>query len=147
LLQVAQAIVSLNQLDEILGAIVRITPILVGVKRCIIYLYDKTYLVFHPTQYFGISKSEIDLDDHKIESNEFPMLNTIFYHNQVVYHQMEIKSSPLNWKNINQNDLHTIEGISHENDEIYTYKLGDQVLYGKARLLIGFLIYKESHVS
>ena len=138
LLQVAQAIVSLNQLDEILAAIVRITPILVGVKRCIIYLCDKTYLVFHPTQYFGFSKSEIDLDDHKIESDEFPMLNTIFYHNQVVYHQMEIKSSPLNWKNINQNDLHTIEGIALENDEIYTYKLDDQVLYGKARLLIGF---------
>jgi transcriptional regulator with GAF, ATPase, and Fis domain len=37
LLQVAQAIVSFSQLDEILSSIVRMTPILVGVKRCFIY--------------------------------------------------------------------------------------------------------------
>ena len=138
LLQVAQAIVSLNQLDEILGAIVRITPILVGVKRCIIYLFDETNMVFHPIQYFGFSKNEIDLNDQTIASDDYPLLKTIFYHNQVVYHQMETTNSPLTWKNIKQNDLHTIEGIALENDEQYTIKLDDQVLYDKTRLLIGF---------
>jgi GAF domain-containing protein len=35
LLQVAQAIVSLNDLDEILGTIIRIMPILVGIERAV----------------------------------------------------------------------------------------------------------------
>ena len=40
LLQVAQAIVSLNDLDEILGTIIRIMPILVGVARAALYQWD-----------------------------------------------------------------------------------------------------------
>jgi hypothetical protein len=40
LLQVAQAVVSLNDLDEILGTIIRIMPILVGVERAALYQWD-----------------------------------------------------------------------------------------------------------
>ena len=40
LLQVAQAIVSLNDLDEILSTIIRIMPILVGVARAALYQWD-----------------------------------------------------------------------------------------------------------
>src|SRR4030042_1326754 len=40
LLQVAQAVVSLNDLDEILGSITRIVPILVGVRRVVLYRWD-----------------------------------------------------------------------------------------------------------
>ncbi|MGD2165936.1 MAG: GAF domain-containing protein, partial [Anaerolineae bacterium] len=40
LLQVAQAVVSVNELDEILEAIVRITPMLVGVDHCAILLWS-----------------------------------------------------------------------------------------------------------
>ena len=40
LLQVAQAMVSLNDLDEILGTIIRILPILVGVQRAALYQWD-----------------------------------------------------------------------------------------------------------
>jgi len=43
LLQVAQAIVSMNDLGEILEAIVRITPILVGVRRVAIFLWDELH--------------------------------------------------------------------------------------------------------
>ncbi len=47
LLQVAQAVVSSNDLEEALGSIVRITPILVGVNRAIIYLWDELQHTFH----------------------------------------------------------------------------------------------------
>ena len=46
LLQVAQAVVSLNDLDEILGSIIRIMPILVGVKRVALYRWDAERRVF-----------------------------------------------------------------------------------------------------
>ena len=49
LLQVAQAVVSLNELDEILGTIVRVMPILVGVERVALYLWDAEHEVFHPS--------------------------------------------------------------------------------------------------
>ncbi len=48
LLQVAQAVVSLNDLDEILGTIVRIMPILVGVERSVLYLWDAVKETFYP---------------------------------------------------------------------------------------------------
>ena len=43
LLQVAQAVAKSNNLDETIGSVVRITPILVGVKACAIYLLEKTH--------------------------------------------------------------------------------------------------------
>jgi serine phosphatase RsbU (regulator of sigma subunit) len=58
LLQVAQAVVSLNDLDEILGTIIRIMPILVGVERAVLYQWDKEKDVFHPSQQYGLSEEE-----------------------------------------------------------------------------------------
>ena len=57
LLQVAQAVVSSNDLEEALGSIVRITPILVGVNRAIIYLWDELQRTFHMSQSYGIARS------------------------------------------------------------------------------------------
>jgi GAF domain-containing protein len=54
LLQVAQAVANLTNLDDVLSTIVRITPILVGVERCIIFLWDDEELVFRPTQAYGV---------------------------------------------------------------------------------------------
>ena len=140
LLQVAQAIVSLNQLDEILGSIVRITPILVGVRRCIIYMWDSVEMVFHQSQYYGYSKSEINKDDHVFKQDEFPFLQMVLKNNQVVYHQLGSTISPLFWKEIKPDDLHIIEGITLENDYQFTINLDNQALREKARLLIGFPI-------
>jgi serine phosphatase RsbU (regulator of sigma subunit)/putative methionine-R-sulfoxide reductase with GAF domain/anti-sigma regulatory factor (Ser/Thr protein kinase) len=54
LLQVAQAVVSLSDLDEILGTIVRIMPILVGVEKTIIYAWDEDQGMLIPTQSYGL---------------------------------------------------------------------------------------------
>jgi phosphoserine phosphatase RsbU/P len=58
LLQVAQAVVSLNDLDEILGTIIRIMPILIGVERAALYQWDSETDVFHPSQQYGLEEEE-----------------------------------------------------------------------------------------
>jgi len=58
LLQVAQAVVSLNDLDEILGTIIRIMPILVGVERAALYQWDSETEVFQPSQQYGLGEDE-----------------------------------------------------------------------------------------
>jgi serine phosphatase RsbU (regulator of sigma subunit)/putative methionine-R-sulfoxide reductase with GAF domain len=77
LLQVAQAVVSLNDLDEILGTIIRIMPILVGVERAALYQWDPEKDVFHPSQQYGLAE-----EDEKIfwkrsfASGEFAFLDS-----------------------------------------------------------------------
>jgi len=58
LLQVAQAVVSLNDLDEILGTIIRILPILVGVGRVALYQWENEKDVFRPAQQYGLSEED-----------------------------------------------------------------------------------------
>ena len=76
LLQVAQAVVSLNDLDEILGTIIRIMPILVGVERSALYQWkaeDETYL---PAEEYGLSETDsAEFWSHNYASGEFPVLD------------------------------------------------------------------------
>jgi phosphoserine phosphatase RsbU/P len=58
LLQVAQAVVSLNDLDEILGTIIRIMPILVGVESAALYQWDSEKDIFRPSQQYGLEEEE-----------------------------------------------------------------------------------------
>jgi serine phosphatase RsbU (regulator of sigma subunit) len=58
LLQVAQAVVSLNDLDEILSTIIRIMPILVGVERAALYQWDPDKEIFEPSQQYGLGEDE-----------------------------------------------------------------------------------------
>lgn len=61
LLQVAEAVSSLNTLDDILATVVRITPILVGVNHCAILLWDEQARVFLPAQEYGLPPDKADL--------------------------------------------------------------------------------------
>jgi len=61
LLQVAEAVSSLNTLDEILDTIARIAPILAGIDRCAILLWDDETKVFVPAQQYGLPSREADL--------------------------------------------------------------------------------------
>jgi serine phosphatase RsbU (regulator of sigma subunit)/putative methionine-R-sulfoxide reductase with GAF domain len=58
LLQVAQAIVSLSDLDEILGTIIRILPILVGVERAALYQWNAANELFRPSQEYGLGDED-----------------------------------------------------------------------------------------
>ena len=69
LLQVAQAVVSLNDLDEILSTIIRIMPILVGVDRCVLYLWDADKEAFCPYEEYGLSEE----DEIAFWESEYPL--------------------------------------------------------------------------
>ena len=55
LLQVAEAVGSQTNLDEILGTIVRLTPLLIGVERCLVLLCDHDRHNYIAGQAFGLS--------------------------------------------------------------------------------------------
>ncbi len=76
LFQVAQTVASLNDLDDILGAIVRITPILVGVERCVLFLWDEDGGCFHPSHMYGASReAEAALQKEHYSLGDFPLLD------------------------------------------------------------------------
>src|SRR5678816_1568038 len=56
LLQVAQAIVSLSDIDEILSTIIRIMPILVGVGSATLYEWDAEKEIFNPSEQYGLAE-------------------------------------------------------------------------------------------
>lgn len=78
LLQVAQAVASFNDLDDILSAVVRIAPMLVGVEWCIIFLWEDAQAIFRPVQAYGISRSaEAALLARRYASGDFPLLDAV----------------------------------------------------------------------
>ncbi len=77
LLQVAQAIVSLNDLDEILDTIIRIMPILVGVERAALYQFDPAAEKFLPSQQYGLNEEdEVRFWERSFTVGEFPLLDS-----------------------------------------------------------------------
>jgi phosphoserine phosphatase RsbU/P len=68
LLQVAQAVVSLNDLDEILGTIIRIMPILVGIERAVLYQWQAEGDIFIPVEEYGLG----EVDAAEFWSRNFP---------------------------------------------------------------------------
>jgi sigma-B regulation protein RsbU (phosphoserine phosphatase) len=78
LLQVAQAVASFNDLDDILSAVVRITPMLVGVEWCIIILWDDESALFRPVEAYGIPRSaSMALLSQRYAPGEFPLLDAV----------------------------------------------------------------------
>lgn len=78
LLQVAQAVANLNNLDDILGVIVRIMPILVGVERCIVFLWSEAESAFRPVQVYGVTRdAQSALLARYYVSGEFPLLDNV----------------------------------------------------------------------
>jgi serine phosphatase RsbU (regulator of sigma subunit)/putative methionine-R-sulfoxide reductase with GAF domain len=74
LLQVAQAVVSKMDLVDIMETIVRITPILVGVKRSVIYLYDAKSAVYQMSQAYGLPR---EVEGYQFVDEEFPLLDAV----------------------------------------------------------------------
>jgi sigma-B regulation protein RsbU (phosphoserine phosphatase) len=91
LLQVAQAVVSFSDLDDILGAIVRIAPILVGVEWCIIFLWDDSGSLFRPVQAYGFPRS-VEVEAHGrvpllargYAPGDFPLLDAVRERNSLM---------------------------------------------------------------
>ena len=58
MLQVAEATQSLTTLDEVLKAVVRLAPMLAGVDRCALLLWDEPAGTFAPAAAYGLSPTE-----------------------------------------------------------------------------------------
>lgn len=96
LFQVAQAVTSLNTLDDILAAIVRITPILVGVERCLILVRDEQSGAFRPAKAYGVSA----VDGQAMFSlyyppDSFPLIDAVRERNEVVVQTVGRDAAPL----------------------------------------------------
>jgi sigma-B regulation protein RsbU (phosphoserine phosphatase) len=137
LLQVAQAVVSLNQLDEILSTIVRITPILVGVKRCILYLWDAKVQRLNFSQSFGFSKNELAPLKDVLKLNEFPLIEALLENDRIIYHSLKPDITPTSWIEISPGDYQIIEGVDPDSDDEISIKLDERSLANRERLLIG----------
>jgi GAF domain-containing protein len=101
LLQVAQAVVSLNDLDEILGSIIRIMPILVGVKRVALYRLDAEYQTLQASHEYGFSEEEETMMTKKIlPLSEFPFAVWTLEQNMLVTHPLKAGAEPKDWLEI-----------------------------------------------
>lgn len=75
LLQVAQTVANANTLDDTVGSIIRITPMLVGVKGCAVFLWEDNH--FLPGRTYGFpDEVETILSDKSFFPGEFPILDT-----------------------------------------------------------------------
>ncbi len=59
LLQVAEAVGSQVELSEVLTTIVRLTPLLVGVEACLIFLWDNAAGVYAPGAAYGLPRDRL----------------------------------------------------------------------------------------
>jgi len=103
LLQVAQTVVSLNELDEILSAIVRSIPILVGMERVALYLWDAERELFHAAHSYGFDGTEQKtLTQGDISRGMFPLLDAAREANRLVMHPLIGQESKEDWRSIKQ---------------------------------------------
>lgn len=97
LLQVAQAVVSLDTLDDILEAIVRITSMLVGVQRCVIFLWNGEQSVFQLAQAYGFPRGgDVGASDgslpltRRYAPGDFPLLDIVRDRNSLVTYPSDV---------------------------------------------------------
>jgi phosphoserine phosphatase RsbU/P len=111
LLQVAQAVVSNNDLNDILGSIVRITPILVGIPRVAVFLWDDERQIFLLSQAYGIPKAD---ERAAFTSEKFQALELVRQQDRLLAWPY-MASNPGNilesWANLASSPLQDIEQI------------------------------------
>ncbi len=117
LLQVAQAVVSLSDLDEILGTIVRIMPILVGVERAAIFTWDVFQEVLRPAQQYGIPDEMLAQLWRTFTPEEFPMLAAALDQAQPVMCQ-DAHLGPENWLSAFPCSPQELESVTSSDDRL-----------------------------
>jgi len=61
LLQVAEAMQSINNEEELLSTIVRLTPLLIGINQCAVYLLNENTHSYEMQKWYGFSPSDDEL--------------------------------------------------------------------------------------
>jgi serine phosphatase RsbU (regulator of sigma subunit)/putative methionine-R-sulfoxide reductase with GAF domain len=100
LLQVARAVVSQNELDDILATIVQLIPILAGVDVCMVYLWDENRRLFHPARvHAGLAKKDESLLSQNFKPGEFKLLDLVRKHDRIIHCPIPPGAdSPMAWK-------------------------------------------------
>lgn len=115
LLQVAQAVVSSNDLDEILSSIIRIMPILVGVKRAALYRWDMERETFLASHEYGFSDEEEKiLTEQEFALEVFPFLGVALQENRLITHSLSAEAKPKDWLQIQPESQSEAEMMSAE---------------------------------
>jgi phosphoserine phosphatase RsbU/P len=117
LLQVAQAVVSLSDIDEILGTIVRIMPILVGVERSAIYAWDSAAGLLRPAQEYGIPDELLTMLWRPFVAGEFPMLDEAIQQGQMVMCQ-DAHLGPENWLTVCPCSAEELQAVTYSDDRL-----------------------------
>lgn len=102
LLQVAQAVVSQNDLEDIIDTIVHLMPILVGVDTCVVYLWDKNSQVFVPQKAVAPSRqTEDEIMITNFSVGDFPILDQIISTDKMAACSLDDPEYPFeNWKKL-----------------------------------------------
>ena len=120
LLQIAQAVANSSSLDETIGSVVRITPILVGVKACAIYLWESGN--FRPAHAYGFSEeAQLSLLGRDFLPGDFPLLEAVRNEARMIVGLLAA-SIPMDW----------LDPVLADTDQQTTYALqtGEHLLIG-----------------
>ncbi|NLG98126.1 MAG: GAF domain-containing protein [Chloroflexi bacterium] len=145
LLQVAQAVVSMNDLNDTLDTIVQLLPILVGIETCVIYLWDASRQLFRPTQVSARSRQEEEtILSRSYAPGEHQLLDAIQQTGEVQMCQILDSNLPFeDWAGL---PCHSYEEISNQS----TPPQGDWLLGYPLSLqghVLGAMMVRESAVS
>jgi serine phosphatase RsbU (regulator of sigma subunit) len=137
LLQVAQTVANSNSLDETIGSIVRLTPLLVGVKSCAIYLLNAG--LFHPASSFGFSsQAQAILEQKDFSPGDFPLLDSVRENTGMVVGLLPT-GIPEDWLDP--------ELARTEEESLYALQNGDHLLIGLPIMvkndLFGVMVIEE----
>ena len=112
LLQVAQAVVSQNELNDIIETIVHLMPILVGIDNCSIYLWNRQENIFIPVQiYAGSHALEAELLKRSFNPHEFELLDLV--QQQDAVYLVELPQANLgldDWLNLSSVPVEQVKG-------------------------------------
>jgi len=103
LLQVAEAVVSLSELEEIISSIVRILPILVGVERVAVYRWDDETGLLYPLQEYELPEETKSSLWQPMMPETFPLLQAVLERGAPVV-SPETYRDPQDWVKIQPPD-------------------------------------------
>ncbi len=102
MLQVSQAIVSQNNLDDILDTIVHLMPILVGIDSCVIYLWEEHLEIFRTAKVFtGSQREELLMEGETFRPGEFLLLDAVQEYDRLVACKLPLTDLAIeNWQRL-----------------------------------------------
>ncbi len=141
LLQVAQAVVSQNRLDDILDTIVHLMPILVGVDTCVIYLKDEKSSRFIAANATAPTHGQTaDLLKQSFAPGDFPLLDELMTGEGIL--SCPLESPDLSISEWNTLKCHNIDNLPHFGNQHWL--LG--VPLSVKGVVYGALVAKETNV-